>query len=411
MADPRPFYRTLRDHHPVYYIEDLDTFALSRFDDIWDVLAINDGTFVASEGTLPSAAVLATATTDPSPTRRCIRCRSTPTSTLRSTTTSGAAPRASSGRNRRDTAGPHSRAGQPAPRRAAAAGGFDLTQEYGGIVAASIVCELLGLPTDLAAAGPGGGQRRQPCRAWQRRRGGQRPARLSRLPDPGGRRRPRRRARRTTADRREPAGLPAARRVTPDRRRGGGPDARRLHRRHRDGAQDRRAWAVGAEPAPRPAGCRPRRPGRQRRRRARGDHPVLRTRAVVRPNRSASLHHSRHRPSSPASGSSACSPRPTATIGSIPIRRRSSGTGPSSGRWPSVAANTSAWATTSPAWKSGCCCRSGCAGSRTTASRKRRPAARRPASNGAGTTSRSKCDVDPMDLGSCTAGSASRCAA
>ena len=30
-------------------------------------------------------------------------------------------------------------------------GRFDLTQDYGGIVAASVVCELLGLPTELAA--------------------------------------------------------------------------------------------------------------------------------------------------------------------------------------------------------------------------------------------------------------------
>ena len=28
MADPRPFYRRLRDEHPVYYIEKWDTFAL-----------------------------------------------------------------------------------------------------------------------------------------------------------------------------------------------------------------------------------------------------------------------------------------------------------------------------------------------------------------------------------------------
>ena len=58
MADPLPYYRILRDEHPVYYIE-WDTFALSRFDDIWQVLEVNDGTFVASEGTLPAASVLA----------------------------------------------------------------------------------------------------------------------------------------------------------------------------------------------------------------------------------------------------------------------------------------------------------------------------------------------------------------
>ena len=59
MADPLPYYRVLRDEHPVYYLEKWDTYALSRFADIWDVLEINDGTFVASEGTLPAATVLA----------------------------------------------------------------------------------------------------------------------------------------------------------------------------------------------------------------------------------------------------------------------------------------------------------------------------------------------------------------
>ncbi len=50
MADPLPYYQVLRDRYPVYYLPKWDTFALSRFDDIWDVLAVNDGTFVASEG-------------------------------------------------------------------------------------------------------------------------------------------------------------------------------------------------------------------------------------------------------------------------------------------------------------------------------------------------------------------------
>ena len=53
MADPLPYYRVLREQHPVYYLPQWDTFALSRFADIWDVLAVNDGTFVASEGSLP----------------------------------------------------------------------------------------------------------------------------------------------------------------------------------------------------------------------------------------------------------------------------------------------------------------------------------------------------------------------
>ena len=152
MADPKPFYRTLRDDHPVYYIEDLDTFALSRFDDIWDVLAINDGTFVASEGTLPSAAVLARRNDGPVPdpplhplpfhanfdapiyddVRRCTAGQFRPKSAV------------TLQERIRELA--NQRIDELLPR-----GSFDLTQEYGGTVAASIVCELVGLPTGLAA--------------------------------------------------------------------------------------------------------------------------------------------------------------------------------------------------------------------------------------------------------------------
>ncbi|HTY28009.1 MAG TPA: cytochrome P450 [Mycobacterium sp.] len=152
MADPRPFYRTLRDHHPVYYIEDLDTFALSRFEDIWGVLEINDGTFVASEGTLPAAAVLARRNDGPvadpplhplpfhanfdaplyDDVRRCTASRFRPKSV------------AALGDRIRELA--NQRLDELLPR-----GRFDLTQEYGGIVAATIVCELVGLPADLAA--------------------------------------------------------------------------------------------------------------------------------------------------------------------------------------------------------------------------------------------------------------------
>src|SRR5919106_369685 len=43
MADPPSYYRVLRDEYPVYYIDKWDTYALSRFADIWGVLEINDG--------------------------------------------------------------------------------------------------------------------------------------------------------------------------------------------------------------------------------------------------------------------------------------------------------------------------------------------------------------------------------
>lgn len=152
MANPLPYYRVLRDEYPVYYIEKWDTYAVSRFADIWRILEINDGTFVASEGTLPAATVLARhnagAVADPplhpmpfhanfdSPIYEDVRrCTSAP---LR--------PRSVSKLADRIRVLANERLDELLPR-----GSFDLTQDYGGIVAASIVCELVGLPADLAA--------------------------------------------------------------------------------------------------------------------------------------------------------------------------------------------------------------------------------------------------------------------
>jgi cytochrome P450 len=152
MADPLPYYRVLRDEHPVYYLRQWDTYALSRFSDIWNVLEINDGTFVASEGTLPAAAVLAAHNTGPvadpplhpmpfhanfdSPIYDGVRrSHSAP---LRPRGVSGLAERIRELANERLD-------------ELLAGGSFDLTQDYGGIVAASMVCQLVGLPAELAA--------------------------------------------------------------------------------------------------------------------------------------------------------------------------------------------------------------------------------------------------------------------
>jgi cytochrome P450 len=151
MADPLPYYAVLRDEHPVYYIEKLDTYAVSRFEDVWQVLGVNDGTFVASEGTLPAATVLENhndgAVAEPafhpmpfhanfdSPVYENVRrCTSAP---LRIRAVPKLADRIRTLANER--------LDELLPR-----GTFDLTQDYGGIVAASMVCELVGLPTDLA---------------------------------------------------------------------------------------------------------------------------------------------------------------------------------------------------------------------------------------------------------------------
>ena len=38
-GDPLPIYKQLRDEAPAYYLEEYDTWALSRFEDIWKASA------------------------------------------------------------------------------------------------------------------------------------------------------------------------------------------------------------------------------------------------------------------------------------------------------------------------------------------------------------------------------------
>ncbi|MDT5330768.1 MAG: hypothetical protein QOF31_2065 [Mycobacterium sp.] len=151
MADPLPYYRVLRDEHPVYYIDKWDTYALSRFSDIWAVLEINDGTFVASEGTLPAATVLAAhndgAVPDPPlhPMPFHANFDAPIYDNVRRCTSSQFRPKSVSRLADRIRTLANERLDELLP-----CGTFDLTQEYGGIVAASVVCELVGLPVDSA---------------------------------------------------------------------------------------------------------------------------------------------------------------------------------------------------------------------------------------------------------------------
>ena len=152
MADPLPYYRVLRERHPVYYLPQWDTFALSRFDDIWNVLAVTDGTFVPSEGSLPSATMLAVHNQGPVP--------DPPLNPLpfhanfdapiydgvRRAHSQPFRPRQAAGWAARIRELANERLDELLPR-----GSFDLTQDYGGIVAASVVCELLGIPVDFAS--------------------------------------------------------------------------------------------------------------------------------------------------------------------------------------------------------------------------------------------------------------------
>ena len=151
MANPLPYYRILRDQHPVYYMPQWDTFALSRFEDIWRVLEVNDGTFVATEGTLPAASVLARHNTGPleDPPLHPLPFHAVFDtdlySEIRRAHSQPLRPRSVAGLEDRIRTLANERLDVLLPQ-----GSFDLTQDYGGIVAASMVCGLLGVSPDLA---------------------------------------------------------------------------------------------------------------------------------------------------------------------------------------------------------------------------------------------------------------------
>ena len=58
MTNPYPYYRQLRASHPVYYTPKYDTFWISRFADIEQMLSISSDTLISSESSIPMPEVL-----------------------------------------------------------------------------------------------------------------------------------------------------------------------------------------------------------------------------------------------------------------------------------------------------------------------------------------------------------------
>jgi cytochrome P450 len=58
MSDPYPYYRRLRASHPVYYTPKYDTFWISRYADIEEMLAIGGNVLISSESSIPMPEVL-----------------------------------------------------------------------------------------------------------------------------------------------------------------------------------------------------------------------------------------------------------------------------------------------------------------------------------------------------------------
>jgi cytochrome P450 len=147
MADPHRFYKVLRDLDPVHYVAELDAYAISRFEDVWTVLQTGDGVFVASEGTLPPRDVLLNHNDGPvpdPPLSPLINHSNYSSPLYEDVRRAGAKmmrPRAVAdmtdmirrlANERLDVLLPH--------------GEFDLTIDYGGVVSASVVCDLMDLP-------------------------------------------------------------------------------------------------------------------------------------------------------------------------------------------------------------------------------------------------------------------------
>ncbi|MFF7475723.1 cytochrome P450 [Streptomyces sp. NPDC008092] len=152
MSDPLPFYRILRDRHPVYWLEEYDAWAISRFEDVYSVLADPDGHFVATNHTVIGRSGLASlergAIRRPSldPLESFNRLDDPQYGEVRQAMGAPFRPRAASRLEPFVREQARQLLDELAPRRS-----FDVVAEYGGQVAARTMCWLFGLPLERAA--------------------------------------------------------------------------------------------------------------------------------------------------------------------------------------------------------------------------------------------------------------------
>ena len=151
MADPLPFYERLREDSPAHYLAQYDTWVFSRFQDVLDVLTVGGNALVASESTLPTADLLlahnagapADLPMEPLPIGAMLP--SPHFEVLRNAHIRPFRPRAVRALTEfvQDLAERRLDALLPL-------GSFDLTQDYGGHVSASVICHLLDMPPGRA---------------------------------------------------------------------------------------------------------------------------------------------------------------------------------------------------------------------------------------------------------------------
>lgn len=154
MNDPLPFYKVLRRDHPVYYHPKYDGYFLSRFDDIIELLKHIDNSFLQSEGSLPLPGAIAIhndgpppiPATDPFPLSQPL---GMPVhGEIRRAHIPPLMPKGVQGLRELVRNLANERLDELLPKKR-----FNLTQDYGGIVSASIVMHLMGMPLELARQG------------------------------------------------------------------------------------------------------------------------------------------------------------------------------------------------------------------------------------------------------------------
>jgi cytochrome P450 len=151
MNNPLPFYKELRRDHPVLYLPKYDAFFFSRFDDIMEMLSLVDNSLLQSEGPLPKPAALLVhnteappiPATDPFPMAQ--RLGLPVYGEVRRAHVRPMMPRGVTGLTEfvRDTA--NAQLDLLLPRKR-----FNLIKDFAGIVSASVITRLMGMPIELA---------------------------------------------------------------------------------------------------------------------------------------------------------------------------------------------------------------------------------------------------------------------
>jgi cytochrome P450 len=147
MNNPLPFYTRLRDEAPALFLPQYDTWVFSRFQDVIDVLTVGGNTFIATDTTLPTPEILIRPNHGevgelplvPLPIGAMLG--SPHFEVLRNAHIKPFRPRAVRALAEFVERLAEQRLDELLPR-----GSFDLTQDFGGHVAASVICHLLDMP-------------------------------------------------------------------------------------------------------------------------------------------------------------------------------------------------------------------------------------------------------------------------